>query len=195
MSVQTATEMTSRPVPRLGRCSKLGRAVFFSVLLLALVLPIAGTAIAEPIYPELTGRVVDEAGILSASDETELTLELANLEGLSTDQIAIVTVPSLQGYAIENYSIGLARKWAIGQKDKDNGVVVLVAPNDRQVRIEVGRRLEPYLTDTMAKLIIENSILPGFRRGDFAGGLKSAVRDIKDVLLGDEEAVRLRARK
>ena len=104
-----------------------------------------------------------------------------------------MTVKSLEGYSIEDYGIGLARKWGIGQKGKDNGVLLIVAPNDRKVRIEVGRRLEPMMTDTMSTLIIENAILPKFRRGDFAGGIKDAVRDIKTVLLGDAEEVKRRA--
>lgn len=154
----------------------------------------AHTASAEPTYPELTGRIVDQAGLLTPADKAQLETELATLEGTSTDQLAIVTVKSLEGYAIEEYAIGLARQWEIGQKDKDNGVVLLVAPNERKVRIEVGRRLEPLLTDTMSKLIIQNAILPGFRRGDFAGGIRAGVRDIKDVLLGDADAVAQRAR-
>ena len=115
------------------------------------------------------------------------------LEQTSTDQLAIVTVKSLQGYSIEDYGIGLARKWGIGQKGKDNGVLLIVAPNDRKVRIEVGRRLEPFMTDTMSALIIQNAILPKFRRGDYAGGIKDGVRDIKSVLLGDAEEVKRRA--
>ena len=90
------------------------------------------------------------------------------LEQTSTDQLAVVTVKSLEGYSIEDYGIGLARKWGIGQKGKDNGILLIVAPNDRKVRIEVGRRLEPMMTDTMSALIIQNAILPKFRRGDFA---------------------------
>ena len=122
---------------------------------------------------------------MTASDKTDIESELASLEQTSTDQLAVVTVKSLQGYSIEDYGIGLARKWGIGQKGKDNGILLIVAPNDRKVRIEVGRRLEPMMTDTMSALIIENAILPKFRRGDFAGGIKDGVRDIKTVLLGD----------
>jgi uncharacterized protein len=163
------------------------------VALTALIVLIA-PATAAPAYPELTGRVTDEAGLLSAADKTEIENELAALEQTSTDQLAVVTVKSLQGYAIEDYGIGLARKWGIGQKGKDNGVLLIIAPNDRKVRIEVGRRLEPMLTDTMSALIIENAILPKFRRGDFAGGIKDGVRDIKAVILGDAEEVKRRAR-
>ena len=169
------------------------------VLMAAVILAFAifaqvSSAAAEPNYPALTGRIVDQAGLLTASDKAEIETELAALEEKSTDQLAIVTVQSLNGYSIEDYAIGLARKWGIGQKGKDNGVVLLIAPNERKVRIEVGRRLEPMLTDTMSKLIIQNAILPGFRRSDFAGGIRAGVRDIKDVLLGDAEAVRKRAR-
>lgn len=150
-------------------------------------------AVAAPNYPELTGRIVDNANLLTPEDRAAIEADLANLEGASTDQVAVVTVNSLDGYAIEDYGIGLARKWEIGQKDKDNGIVLLVAPKERKVRIEVGRRLEGVMTDTMSKLIIENAILAKFRRGDFSGGVRDGVRDIKAVLLGDAEEVKRRA--
>jgi len=153
----------------------------------------AAPAFAAPAYPELTGRVTDQAGLLSPDDKADIERTLAEIEQTSTDQIAVVTVKSLDGYAIEDYGIGLARKWGIGQKDKDNGILLIVAPNDRKVRIEVGRRLEPFMTDTMSALIIQNAILPKFRRGDYAGGIRDGVRDIKTVLLGDAEEVRRRA--
>ncbi|MBA2126353.1 hypothetical protein DLM45_08965 [Hyphomicrobium methylovorum] len=150
-------------------------------------------ALAAPTYPELAGRITDQAGLLSPEDKAAIEAELASLEATSTDQLAVVTVKSLEGYPIEDYGIGLARKWGIGQKGKDNGVLLIVAPNDRKVRIEVGRRLEPMMTDTMSSLIIYNAILPKFRRGDFAGGIKDGVRDIKSVLLGDADEVKRRA--
>jgi uncharacterized protein len=106
----------------------------------------------------------------------------------------IYTARSLQGYEIEDFGYQLGRAWQIGQKGKDNGVVLIVAPNERKVRIEVGRGLEPQLTDAMSRLIIENAILPAFRRGDFTAGIKAGVRDIRDILLGDAEAVKARAR-
>ena len=133
---------------------------------------IAALALAAPNYPELTGRIVDNANLISAEDRAAIEAELAALETTSTDQIAILTVKSLDGYEIEDYGIGLARKWAIGQKGKDNGIVLIVAPNERKVRIEVGRKLEPLMTDVMSKLIIENAILAKFRRGDFSGGIR-----------------------
>lgn len=149
---------------------------------------------AEPKFPELTGRIVDQSGLLSAADRTEIEAELTALEAKSTDQIVVVTVPTLQGYPIEDFSYQLGRKWGIGQAGKNNGILLVVAPNDRKVRIEVGRGLEPLMTDVMSGLIVNNAILPAFRRGDFSGGIRTGVRDIKDVLLGDAEAVKQRAR-
>ena len=163
------------------------------LMALAVFCALVAPASAEPTYPNLAGRITDEAGLLTASDKADIESQLASLEQTSTDQLAVVTVKSLEGYSIEDYGIGLARKWGIGQKGKDNGILLIVAPNDRKVRIEVGRRLEPMMTDTMSALIIENAILPKFRRGDFAGGIKDAVRDIKSVLLGDAEEVKQRA--
>lgn len=148
---------------------------------------------AEPNYPALTGRIVDQAGIIRPEDRAAITAELESLEATSTDQVAIATVKSLEGYSIEDYGIGLARKWALGQKDKDNGILLLVAPNERKVRIEVGRRLEPMMTDALSKIIITNAIIPKFRQGDYSGGIRDGVRDIKSVLLGDAEEVKRRA--
>ncbi|HPG88022.1 MAG TPA: TPM domain-containing protein [Hyphomicrobium sp.] len=172
-----------------GRSSK----IYMLLAVAFAVVAMCAIAVAAPVYPELTGRIVDNANLINAADRAQIEAELKALEGTSTDQVAVVTVPSLEGYAIEDYSIGLARKWAIGQKDKDNGIVLIVAPNERKVRIEVGRRLEPLMTDTMASLIVQNAILTQFRRGDFSGGIRDGVRDIKAVLLGDAEEVKQRA--
>lgn len=151
-------------------------------------------AAAAPTFPKLTGRVVDNAGLLDNATEAQLTSDLAALEEKSTDQIVVVTLPSLQGYAIEDYGYQLGRHWAIGQKGKDNGALLIVAPTERKVRIEVGHGLEPHLTDAMSRLIIENAILPRFRRGDFQGGIVAGVRDMKDVITGDTAAVKERAK-
>lgn len=171
---------------------------FFAIaagLLLVWLFSAQSLVSAAPTYPELTGRIVDTAALLSPTDAAEITTALEDLEKQSTDQLAVVTVKSLDGLTIEDYGIGLARKWALGQKGKDNGILLIVAPNDRKVRIEVGRRLEPMMTDTMSRLIIENAIIPAFKRGDWAGGIKAGVRDIKSVVLGDAEEVRRRAVK
>ena len=136
-------------------------------------------------FPALTGRVVDEAGLLSATDRVALTQSLADLEAKTTDQLVVVTLKPLQGTAIEDYGYQLGRRWKIGQKDKDSGALLIVAPSERKVRIEVGYGLEGTLTDAATKIIIENAILPRFRTNDFAGGITSGVADIIRLLAGD----------
>jgi uncharacterized protein len=144
-------------------------------------------------FPQLSGRVVDEAGILDAAVRAELTQTLADLEAKSTDQLVVVTLRSLQGTSIEDYGYQLGRHWQIGQKDKDNGALLIVAPNERKVRIEVGYGLEGTLTDAISRFIIETAILPRFRAGDFPGGIKRGVDDIVQVLTGDAEEYKQRA--
>jgi uncharacterized protein len=135
--------------------------------------------------PALSGRVVDQAGILDQSTRAALTAKLAALEARNSDQLVVATVSSLQGQAIEPYATGLFRAWRLGQKNKDNGVLLLVAPNEHKVRIEVGYGLEGTLTDAVARLIIEQSVLPRFRANDFPGGIVRATDDIIQVLTGD----------
>jgi len=106
---------------------------------------------AAPTFPTLTGRVVDDANLLSPEDEQTLTQELKDLEDKSSDQLVVVTLPSLQGYEIEDYGYQLGRHWGIGTKELDNGVLLIVAPNERKVRIEVGYGLEPILTDALSR--------------------------------------------
>lgn len=167
-------------------------AAALSVLAAAIIL--CAAAVAAPTFPPITGQIVDNAGLLSAEDRMAIEAELKALEAQSTDQLVVVTVPSLDGYDIADYGYQLGRHWGIGQAGKDNGVLLIVAPNERKVRIEVGRGLEPVVTDLMSKIIIENAILPEFRRGDFGAGIRAGVRDLKDTLLGDAEAVKERAR-
>jgi uncharacterized protein len=166
-------------------------------LVLAMALVLAGSIVtfAEPVLPALTGRVVDEAGLLSAADRAALESELAALEAKSTDQVVVAIVKSLQGYPIEDFGLALGRKWGIGQQGKDNGVLILVAPNERKVRIDVGRRLEPLLPDGKAGTIVRTSIVPAFRRGDFAGGIRAGVRDVTAVLTGDTAELEQRSKR
>jgi uncharacterized protein len=164
------------------RC--MGGVLFILALLLG-----RAPALAEPTFPALTGRVVDEANLLDPADEQALTADLKALEDKSSDQVVVVTLPSLQGYAIEDYGYQLGRHWGIGTKQLNNGVLLIVAPNERKVRIEVGRGLESILTDALSKIIIDNAILPRFRAGDFAGGIKDGVRDIRLALTGDAAEV------
>jgi len=158
-----------------------------------LAVAFAGGVLADPVFPPLTGRVVDDAGLLTPEDRTALDTELASLEATSTDQLAVVTLKSLQGYPIEQYGYLLGRAWAIGQKGKNNGILLIVVPSEHKVRIEVGRGLESIMTDAMSNIIINQAIVPEFRKGDVASGIKAGVRDIKDVLLGDAEEVKQRA--
>ncbi|HJV40120.1 TPM domain-containing protein [Caulobacter sp.] len=138
---------------------------------LALALTVALPALAAPTFPPLTGRVVDQAQVLSPDVERDLTTKLEDLETTTGRQLVVATVPSLQGYPIEDYGYQLGRTWGIGEKDKDTGVILLVAPNERKVRIEVGYGLEPVLTDALSSVIIQSAILPKFRDGDLSGGI------------------------
>jgi uncharacterized protein len=143
-------------------------------LLLGLIL-LPGPAVraAEPEFPALTGRVVDDAGVLNERDQQELEAALAAFEKQSGDQLVIATLKSLQGLPIEDYGYQLGRHWGIGQQGKDNGAILIVAPEEREVRIEVGYGLEGELTDAKSRTIIEADILPRFRAGDFAAGIKA----------------------
>ncbi len=151
-------------------------------------------AFADPTFPKLSGRVVDSANMLGQADRQLITQQLAALEEKSSDQLVLVTLPSLQGYDIADFGVRLARHWQIGQKDKNNGVLLIVAPKDRKVRIEVGYGLEGTLTDTLAGNIVHNRILPLFRKGDMREGIKRGITDIIDVLTGDAAGVAQRAK-
>ncbi len=147
------------------------------------------------VFPTLTGRVVDEAGLLEQADRAALTETLAALEAQTTDQVIVVTLKSLQGRTIEDYGFQLGRHWQIGQKDKNNGALLIVAPAEHAVRIEVGYGLEGDLTDAVSKFIIENAILPHFKAGDFPDGIKRGVDDIVEVLTGDAGGLKRAAQK
>ena len=163
----------------------LGRLGSLAMLLLMLI---AAPAIADNLpVPALTGRVVDQAGILNNSEESRLVAKLANLEAKSSIQLVVVTLPSLRGSPIEDWGLALGRTWGIGQKGKDNGVLLIVAPNDRQVRIEVGYGLEGTLPDATANAIIRNVIVPRFKAADMAGGISNGVDAIIAVLSGTGE--------
>src|SRR6202158_3534798 len=151
------------------------RALFFLSLLLCVCLRMGAASAAEPIFPALTGRVVDEAHILDAAARAGIERKLADFETKTGRQVVVVTLPSLQGYEIEDYGYRLGRQWGIGQKGSNNGALLIVAPNERRVRIEVGYGLEGTLTEAVSRLIIENGILPRFRAGDFSGGIQRGV--------------------
>lgn len=142
-------------------------------------------ALAAPSYPALSGRVVDSANVLVPDTRRALEAKLAELEDKSGIQLVVATVASLQGYEIEPYANGLFRFWKLGEAKRNNGVLLLVAPNEKRVRIEVGYGLEGTLTDALSKIIITNAMAPRFKANDFAGGVSRGVDDIITVLTTD----------
>ncbi len=144
-----------------------GPALAFLAWLLLLALP----AHAALTFPPLTGRVVDDAHVLSPQVQADLTAKLAALEQKTGRQLVVATLPSLQGDDIEDYGYQLGRAWGIGQKGKDTGAVFIVAPSEKKVRIEVGYGLEGTLTDALSSVILNTRVLPKFRAGDIAGGV------------------------
>ena len=156
------------------------------LLLLAslLLLPPAAAWAQDDSFPQLSGRVVDEAEILSDATEAELVTLLAGHEAATTNQVVVVTLSSLRGYDIADYGVRLGRAWGIGQEGKDNGVILIVAPNERAVRIEVGYGLEGDLPDATARLIIEREIIPAFKAGDLEGGVLRGAQAILASLGG-----------
>src|SRR6476646_741449 len=155
---------------------------------LAAALVVALLAIAPALainFPALTGRVVDQANIIQPDTRVAIEQKLADLEAKSGIQLVVATVNSLEGQEVEPYANELFRKWALGEKQKNNGVLLLVAPNERRVRIEVGYGLEGTLTDALSKVIISNAMAPRFKAGDFGGGIERGVDDIITVLTTD----------
>jgi uncharacterized protein len=156
---------------------------------LALWIFAAPALAAGPTFPALTGRVVDGANILSPSVEAELTTKLENLEKTTGRQLVVATVPDLQGYEIEDYGYQLGRTWGIGQKGTNTGALLIVAPTERKVRLEVGYGLEPILTDALSSVIIQTAVLPRFKAGDLEGGVTAGTDAIiAQLALPDEEA-------
>src|SRR5687767_6868001 len=164
---------------------------FVSIFVAALIL--VGGVCAAPNFPALSGRVVDQAALLNAETEARIDAKLADLEAKTTIQLVVVTLRSLGGYDISDYGYQLGRAWGIGQRGKNNGALLIVAPTERKVRIEVGYGLEGVLTDAVSNLIVSNAILPRFRTGDFAGGIERGVDDLVQVLSGDAEDFKRRA--
>ncbi|HTT98843.1 MAG TPA: TPM domain-containing protein [Rhizomicrobium sp.] len=141
------------------------------------------SATAAPQFPQLTGRVVDEAGILSDQTKQELDGILAGDEQkFGGRQIVVATLKSLQGYEIEDYGYQLGRAWGIGQKGKNNGALIIVAPNEHKVRIEVGYGLEGDLTDAKSRVIIDEYMKPDFKKGDFNAGVLEGTKAVLATL-------------
>jgi len=156
------------------------------------------TAVASPLlaqtFPQPQGYVSDFAGLLSASGKNRLETQLSSVEKETGAEIAVVTVKSLDGMSIEDYASRLFEKWGIGKKDKDNGVLFLTASDERKVRIEVGYGLEAIITDARAGRILDNEVLPAYKRGDYEAGIIAGVNAIEGYIRSgvppgsDEEA-------
>jgi uncharacterized protein len=158
-------------------------------LLVAVALLLCGVSsfAADITFPPLTGRVVDEVGVLSGEADERLTNELAGHEQRTGQQVVVAVVKSLQGQSIEDYGYQLGRSWGIGQKGKNTGAILLVAPNERKMRIEVGYGLEGELTDAISSTIINGIIKPRFQEGDLQGGIVLGAEQILRTL-GDDLA-------
>jgi uncharacterized protein len=153
----------------------------FRLFLLSLVF-IGVYAFAEPKFPELTGRVVDEAGLLSKAQEHSLADMSGTIERDSTVQVVVVTLKSLDGYDIAEYGYQLARYWKVGQRDEDNGILIMIAPKDRKVRIEIGYGLEAFITDAEAYEMIQSKMLPRFKEKNVYGGIRDTIDAIGTIV-------------
>jgi len=164
-------------------------------LLLAVVLVLlTPLVVLAQSFPPLTGRVVDAAGLLKPGERAALEAKLKAHEDRTSDQVVVATLPSLDGLTIEEYGYRLGRHWRLGQADRNNGAILLVAPTERKVRIEVGYGLEGALTDALSKVIITTAIAPKFQRGDFFGGIDAGVDAMLSILTGDAEQWQRRAK-
>ncbi|WP_099512831.1 TPM domain-containing protein [Microvirga ossetica] len=185
---RTPSRTTPTPAPpRKGE----GRIVALVLIALALLL-VSLPALAQT-FPQLTGRVVDAANLLRPEERAAIEAKLKAHEDKTTDQVVVATLRSLEGYPIEDYANRLFRHWQIGQKGKDNGALLLVAPQERKVRIEVGYGLEGALTDALSKVIITTAVAPQFQKGNFAGGIDAGVDAMLSILTGDAEEWHRRA--
>ncbi len=173
MPVDRLPTPTSRGLRRL-------RSLGLVVWLLALALPARAASV--PDFPKPRGYVNDFAGVLDSGAQTELDAMLHETERQTTAEIALVTVKSLDGLTVEEYANRLFEQWGIGKKAKDNGVLVLVAPTERRIRIEVGYGLEPVLPDGLAGEIIRKAFLPAFKRGDYRDGILTGMQRVVSVV-------------
>ncbi len=161
--------------------------LLFLLALLAILHPVGVRAYSSP--GKATGYVNDFAGIISSDTKQYLEATLTQLEASTSAQVAVATVNSLSGDTVENYAEKLFKEWQVGQKGKDNGVLLLVAKDDRKLRIEVGYGLEGTLTDAQSGAIIRNVITPRFKESNYDQGIKDGVEAIRSVIQGDTSAI------
>lgn len=164
-----------------------------ALLLLAMAIAGSGGALAQQ-FPKLTGRVVDGANIIPPDMEARLDSKLEALETQSRRQLVVTTLPSLQGYEISDYGYQLGRAWGLGDKERNDGALLIIAPNERKLRIEVGYGLEAILTDGLSSLIINQTVVPLFKAGDMPGGIEAGTDAIiRQLTLPDEAARKIAA--
>ncbi|WP_442856637.1 TPM domain-containing protein [Burkholderia sp. WSM2232] len=157
-----------------------------AIVLLAAVLTLVGTgAAADALVPDLTARVTDETGTLTAEQRADLEQRLKAFEAQKGSQISVLIVPTTQPETIEQYSMRVVEQWKLGRKNVDDGVLLIVAKNDRSLRIEVGYGLEGALNDATSNRIVNETIVPRFRQGDFYGGITAGVDSIMRVVSGE----------
>ncbi len=159
-----------------------------SVLIMVMAVILTASAVFALEVPSLKGRVNDYANMISPTARSRLEQELRDFEKSDSTQIVILTIDSLEGDALEDFSIRVAEAWRIGQKGKDNGAILLVVKKDRKTRIEVGRGLEGKLTDLVSGRIVQHVINPQFKRGDFDAGFSAGVKAIIDATRGEFKA-------
>lgn len=164
------------------------------LLLIVLAALLAPAVAKAQTFPQLTGPVVDGAEIIPADVEARLVQKLTALKAQSQRELVVVTLPDLQGYDIADYGYKLGRTWQLGDKARDDGAILIVAPTERKLRIEVGYGLEPVLTDGMSSLIINRQIVPRFKAGDMPGGIEAGTDAIiAQLSLPAEEAQQVAA--
>jgi uncharacterized protein len=138
--------------------------------------------------PPLEGRIMDLAGLYSMSAASEMDRRLQTLEDETGAQVAVLTIPSLEGHSLEDFSMSVVESWELGGRERDNGLLILIARDDRKIRIEVGYGLEGVIPDILAGRIIDNAMKPAFRQGDFSGGTAKAVDLVDGLIRSDPEA-------
>ena len=178
----------------LGQAGRLqpNRLIGLAALLITALASLLALPAQAQTFPELSGRVVDGANIIPDDVEARLVQKLDGLEKQSQRQLVVVTLPDLQGYEISDYGYQLGRHWGLGDKERNDGALLIVAPKERKVRIEVGYGLEPILTDGLSSIIMQNQIVPAFKAGDMPAGIEAgADAIIKQLTLPPEEAAKV----
>lgn len=171
------------------------RLVAMLVLLVVALMSLMPAPASAQSFPAFSGLVVDAANVIPQDQKAALEAKLEAFQKQTQRQFVVATIPDLQGYAIEDYGYRLGRNWGVGLKDADNGIILIIAPKERKVRIEVGRRLEPVMTDALSSIIIRTRILPAFKSGDMAGGITAGADAIIQQLSAPDDQAKAEAAK